>query len=424
MTINECIDDYIAKNQDYLKERTIYGYNTKKKQYAKMFGDVDISTFTQEYVQGYITKAQKQGTPKKTLQSNLALLFLVLRPYVQYQPFRYIVVEKDKEEKKVYSESDVKKIADYIVVHPRRLYTPILIAIYTGMRLSEITGLKWGDVDFAEKTITVKRNAAKVGGKEFVSTPKTKGGLRTIYMPDVLYEYLKAQKMGMEQGSYICTGTNDVQPMRSVQRSNELLCKKLSIKNCGMHAYRHAFASALLKTSTDFKTIAEVMGHSTITVTQNIYNHTTQERKNEVVAKAFGEKPTEQQCDYQAQINALQSQINNLCLMVGKMAQYIQDNTVQKKGKKGQEPQTMPCVEEKTLPITAQKKPNIQQIQDNGNDLRPPKFKVTDGYGNDKLFYSESELLENLDISKAELKKHLNGQYTILDDLEIIVVKI
>lgn len=424
MTISECIDDYINKNKEYLKERTIYSYNNKKLELLRTFGDVDIDAFTQEFLQNYINECQKQGTPKKTLQTRLALLFLALKPYKKYQPFRFVVVEKDKEEKKVYSENEVKQIADYIVAHPRRLYTPILIAIYTGMRLSEITGLKWEDVDFAEKTISIKRNATIVAGKEFVSTPKTKNGIRTVYMTDTLCEYLKPLKRAKD--FYVCTGSAEIQPARSVQRSNELLCKKLGIKNCGMHAYRHAFASALLKESTDFKTISEVMGHSNILITQNIYNHTTQARKNEVVAKAFGEKPTSNEqapVEIQAQINNLQAQVNNLCAMIGKMAQYIQDNTVQKKSRKRTEP-TTDWYEPKLPPITAQKKPNIQQLHDRENDTRPPKYKVTDGYGNDKLFYSDMELLEDLDISKKELQQHLNGQYTVLDDLEIMVVRI
>lgn len=424
MTIGECIDKYIEINKEYLKERTIYTYQNKKKEMLRTFGDADIDVFTQEYLQNYINECQKQGVPKKTLQTRLALLFLALKPYKKYQPFRFVAVEKDKEEKKVYSENDVKKIADYIIAHPRRLYTPILIAIYTGMRLSEITGLKWENVDFENKTISVKRNAAKIAGKDFVSTPKTKNGMRTVYMTDTLCEYLKP--LQKQKDFYVCTGSAEIQPARSVQRSNELLCKKLGIENCGMHAYRHAFASALLKESTDFKTISEVMGHSNILITQNIYNHTTQERKNEVIAKAFGEKPASNeqvQGEIQAQINNLQAQVNNLCAIIGRMAQYIQDNAVQKKGKKRTEP-TTDWYEPKLPPITAQKKPNIQQIQDRENDLRQPKYKVTDGYGNDKLFYSDMELLEDLDISKAELRKHLNGGYTILDDLEIMVVEV
>ena len=422
MTIGECIDKYIEINKEYLKERTIYTYQNKKKEMLRTFGDADIDVFTQEYLQTYINECQKQGVPKKTLCTRLSLLLLALKQYKSYQPFRFVAVEKDKEEKKVYSENDVKKIADYIIAHPRRLYTPILIAIYTGMRLSEITGLKWGDVDFEEKTISVKRNAAKIAGKDFVSTPKTKNGMRTVYMTDTLCEYLKPLQKAKD--FYVCTGSAEIQPARSVQRSNELLCKKLGIECCGMHAYRHTFASTLLKESTDFKTISEVMGHSNISITQNIYNHTTQERKNEVVAKAFGENIQSQennnpQCDWQQQINSLQAQVNNLCLTIGKMAQYIQDNIPTKKGKYKYKEQQEPM-----LPITAQKKPNIQQIQDRENDLRQPKYKVTDGYGNDKLFYSDMELLEDLDISKAELRKHLNGGYTILDDLEIMVVEV
>lgn len=406
MKISECIDKYIEQSKEYLKERTVLTYFSKKKGLIKIFGDADIDVFTQEYLQNYINECQKQGTPKKTICGRLSLLFLALKPYKTYQHFRFIAVEQDRKEKKVYSESDIKKIANYIIEHPRRLYTPILIAIYTGMRVSEITGLKWEDIDFENRTINVRRNATKLAGHAIVSTPKTKNGVRSIYLTDVLYEYLENQKK--DGNFYVCTGSEEVQGITGVQRSNQLLCKKLGIECCGMHAYRHAFASKLLKESTDFKTISEVMGHSNIGITQNIYNHTTQERRNEVIEKAFVENKPEippkeiehiqtpiQTIDYRPQINALQSQMNKLMVVLIKLTQYVQDNLK---------------IQEQLIAKNKRR-----------SETRHPKYKVIDGYGNTTLFYSQADLLEGLDISGTELKKHLNGYKTILDELEIYV---
>lgn len=424
MLLSECVKSYICDNNAYLKERTLIRYQAKIKEYIRTFGDIDIKNITQEFLQNYINNCQKKGDTKKVLQNRLSLLLVSLRPFQNFTRFRYVQVEKDMKAKEVYLESEVEMIEDYIAKHPKLSYAGTMIAINTGMRVSEIAGLKWADIDFDKRVLTVKRNATKENGKEIVSTPKTKNGYRTIYITASLAEYFKKQKQNADW--YVCSGSGEVRAVRTIQRANECLLKKLNITNRGMHAYRHAFATRLLEQSTDFKTISEVMGHSNILITQNIYNHTTQERRNEVVAKAFGEKSAsneQEQGEIQAQINNLQAQVNNLCAMIGRMAQYIQDNAVQKKGKKRTEP-TTDWYAPKLPPITVQKKPNIQQIHDRQNDTRPPKYKVTDGYGNDKLFYTTAELLEDLDISKAELRKHLNGQWTILDDLEICVTEL
>ncbi len=394
MKLQECIDKYIEDNMPYLKERTTLTYQGSKTRYINIFGNIDINEFTQDFSQNYINECQKtQGTKKSTLQNRLSLLLLALKPYKRFAPFKYIRVNADSKEKNIYSESDITKIQDYIIKHPKLSYIPIIIAIHTGMRVSEICGLKWGDIDFDNRTISINRTATKLHGQEIISTPKTKNGVRNVYITDTLYEYLK--KYASCKNYYICSGSENVKPVRSCQRSNELLCRKIGVRNCGMHAYRHAFATALLKHSTDFKSISEVMGHANIAITQNIYNHTTQARKNDVIKMAFEDAEEKREesktpppvIDYQPQINALQTQINGIRTIIARLMQYVQDNTQQAEKQK----------------------------------IGKPKYRTVDSYGNKKYFTTKKDLLEDLDITTQTLTKHLNGFPTVLDELEIYV---
>ena len=142
MRLSECIDNYISENLPYLKQRTVFTYRNKKAALIKAFGDVEIETLTQEAVQEYINRCQKNGETKKALQSRLSLLFCAIKPHRRYDRFKYIVVEKDTEGKNVYSESEVEKIAECINSERKKNQLPILIAIRTGLRLTEICGLK------------------------------------------------------------------------------------------------------------------------------------------------------------------------------------------------------------------------------------------------------------------------------------------
>lgn len=408
MLISECVDKYIEKESPYLKERTIWTYNNTKNALIKTFGDIDIGNFTQEFLQNYINECQSNGDKKNTIKGRMALLMRALKPYKNFEEFRFITVDADTKGKEIYTAEEIKKIQKYILARPyRKTYIPTMIAMHTGMRLSEITGLKWADVDFNGNVINIRRNVTRMGKQEFESLTKTKSGTRSIPMTAVLRTYLKPKRAS--EDLYVISNSTRTRNQRNVQRTNQVLCEKVGVRSLGMHAYRHAFATKLLKASQDFKAIADVMGHSSITITQNIYNHPTEEQHKEVVALAFGEKKKEvnlpqiiqPQVDYQPQINILRNEINELRMVVARLTQYIQDNL-----------HVMTTIE------------CLEKTQKEKVPKGKPKYKTVDEFGNETIFYDKKNLLENLDITSQELTKHLNGKETILDDIGVYVVEL
>ena len=187
MKLSELIDEYIANNAKYLKERTVMRYADEKKRLIRYFGDCDIEKFTQNLLQEKINFWQeREGITRKTCQNRLSLLMVALKPYKKFDRFRYIRVTADGKEKKIYSDEDIRKIVGYCLERPRIGYVGIMVAIFTGLRVAEICGLKWGDIDLDKKELTVRRNVFIKGGKVYVSTPKTRSGTRTVAMPDTL----------------------------------------------------------------------------------------------------------------------------------------------------------------------------------------------------------------------------------------------
>lgn len=394
MKLSECIDEYIENNKAYLKVTTIRGYEQRKRSLLNIFGDVDINTLTQECLQNYINKCQKEnGTTRKALRARLSLIITALKPYMQFRPFKYITVEKDAQNKEIYSESDIKKISDYISSHPNKKYIPIMIAIYVGLRVCEILGLKWSDIDFDNRIIHIRRNATRLDGENIISTTKTKNGIRDVCIVQNLYDFLYAYKRNDD--SFVCVTRNgNLNTKRGIQRLNQTLCEKLNVPRCGMHAYRHCFASRLLKESTDFKTISTIMGHSNIGITQNIYNHTTEERQLSLMRNAFSEK--EEQpislppvVDYSERFDTLQTQIDKLYAIIQDLTQ------------------------------------TIQQMNNNSPKCnQKPKYKIVDNFNHEKLCLNKKDVCQQLDISTQELTRHLNGFDTVLDELEIYVEEI
>lgn len=330
MLLSECLGSYIEKNKDYIKERTVYVYLKRKERLLKIFGDIDIKNFTQEYIQDTINKMASENTAQSSVVNLISLLKASLKPYKTFTKFKYSKL--NVKEKEIYTQEEVKKIEEYILEKPKSSYTPILIAINTGMRLGEIIGLKFKDIDFKNGLIKVERSVWGNGDAQTESSTKTKNGERIIPLTDTLKEYLKNLKCDNNE-FFVLTNNEKSKDLRAVQKTNKLLCIKLGIKPKGMHAYRHAFATRLLKNSQDFKSISKIMGHSNISITQNVYNHPDHKQLKNVIKNSFKQKENlpkirQQQTTMimQSQIEFLQRQINELNISLGRVVQFIQDN--------------------------------------------------------------------------------------------------
>ena len=396
MNLQECLENYINKTSKYLKERTIYTYKDRANRVLRELGDIDIDTITQDYLQNWVDNKQASGVSINSIKNTITMLKVALKPYRKFDKFRYVYSDNDLHEKEVYSEEDLNKIENYILANPKIRYAPIIIAINTGMRISEILGLKWEDIDLELGIINVDKSVWCKHGEVFESTTKTVSGNRTIPITDKLHEYLAKQEH-TNKGNYACSNNNHPRCYRSSLRTNTLLCKKLGVESCGLHAYRHNFASRLLKVSTDYKAISQLMGHSSIAITQNVYNHPTDEQKENVIKKAFGEETekinTTPVIDYSEQLANLSEQINTLTNIVSNLSKSIFWLLQQPK---------------------KQKKVNVV-------DENRAKYKVVDIEGKETYFANKQDLLKDLDITSYELTKHLQGENTVLDELGVYV---
>lgn len=314
MKLSEACDAYIDSVKPYIKPRTLETYQNRKAFWLRTIGDIDTNELTQQYIQDYINDCQEQGQKASAIKVRMEFLILVLKQYQQYQPFKYKRTEADLETKQVYTPDEINAIEQHILKNGKSAYIPIMIAINTGMRVSEISGLKWGDIDFDNKAINVQRNVVRAFGKKIEDTTKTKSGTRTIPMNDTLTEYLRQWKefLGGQPDCFVCSNNKEPRDVRGSQKTNERLCESLGIEPKGMHAYRHAFATKLLSVSQDYKSVAEIMGHSSIAITQSVYNHPSEQQRKSVIDKAFADDKQPETTELLTAILELTEQIKTL----------------------------------------------------------------------------------------------------------------
>ena len=167
-----------------------------------------------------------------------------------------------------------------------RLYVPAMVALFTGMRRSEVLALRWGRIDLDRNVIQVRESLEPTPLGVRFKTPKTKAGRRDITLPDILVaalrEYRTAQlefrlKLGVGRLQDDDLLFTDIEggPLTpntlSVAWFN--FTKRIGMPEITFHALRHSHASQLIDAGVDIVTISRRLGHAKPDITLRVYSH-------------------------------------------------------------------------------------------------------------------------------------------------------
>jgi Site-specific recombinase XerD len=165
----------------------------------------------------------------------------------------------------------------------------VYLALRTGMRIGEICALRWKDISFADETIhvgnTVQRikNIGAQGDSKtvlMIGSPKSDKSRRTIpLMPDIAALCRKFYRGNPE--CFVLTGKESCMEPRKLQRYLKSYTKECDIQDIHFHTLRHTFATRCVEVGFDVKTLSEVLGHASISVTLERYVHPNLNLKRE-----------------------------------------------------------------------------------------------------------------------------------------------
>ena len=300
ITIDEMIDIFIENRTSTIevKPTTLYNYSNKRT-HLKSLLNIKLKDFNINHY--YNWKKQMNETNISTRYKNDILKFLksVLNFAMTWYDFNL---------NKVYNKitkfndaSDIPKEMMYFTYDQWKQFISVEtnlqskvmfeILYYCGLRKGELRGLTWRDIDFVNKTLSVKKQITGRGGsvKEFqFSTPKTKSSIRTLPLNKLLLSDLKLLKKGIskEHGfndNYFVIG--DAFPIGSntiTSRKNRN-CKLAGVPQIRIHDFRHSCASLLINNGANVTIVAKYLGHTKIEETLNTYTHLFNSALNEVV---------------------------------------------------------------------------------------------------------------------------------------------
>lgn len=220
-----------------------------------------------------INRALEYGFNTKVIDTNLKITYKL-----KQLNFRHI---------DAFNKNDQDRLERYIIDNKKYYYYGILISLYTGLRIGELVSLKWENIDFKEKIIFVESTTCEISYNHktiiFEDTPKTNSSYRVIPISSTLIRLLR-ELLNNSTSQYVVSNKfGNRLNIRTYQQSFSNLLVRLNISHQGFHSLRHTFATRLLEKGIDIKTISELLGHSSPTITLDIYVHSSLENKRKAV---------------------------------------------------------------------------------------------------------------------------------------------
>ena len=301
ITVSEWADKWLWEiKKCELKPSTIQSYEDKIRNHIKKhLAPIKLQYLTSDHIQKMINNMVEQKLSYRTIEYSIKILKSMLKEAVIRQLIIRNVAEgvrlpkKTQKKMRIIPEKDIICFIDECKKESR-LGLPLVFLVYTGLRIGELQALKWENIDFNNKSIHIKESLKRVKTNYsnddkpkteiMIGTPKTEKSDRHLPMYDILERILKKQqiyqledklKIGeIYNNSNGFVFTNDIGShldYNTIRRALGRVLKACNMSNISLHSLRHTFASLGYKKGIDLKIMQELLGHSTLSVTANIY---------------------------------------------------------------------------------------------------------------------------------------------------------
>lgn len=268
MTVGEAIDKYIESKDAVLSPSTVAGYRRVRANALQDLMPRPVDSLTAQDVQRSINLMARDKSPK-TVRNAHGLLSAAMAVYRPDLVLRTTMPQKQRYDIAIPSDDDVAAIMCSAQGEPAEL--PILLAIWLGLRMSEILGLKWSDVDGS--VLHIRRALVDEGEK----TTKTYASQRDLLIPDYIAGLLARAP---HDGERVVTYTR-----RGLYVRFQTICRRAGVQHYRFHDLRHINASVMLALNVPNKYSQERLGHATDNMLQTVYQHTMAAQQLAVAAK-------------------------------------------------------------------------------------------------------------------------------------------
>ena len=274
-------------------------------------GKIKLQKLTPQQVQAFYSKKINEGLSPKTVNNVHGVLHKALDNAVKWNVLPRNICDAvtppriPRKELNYLNSDQAHTLLREVKEH--RLEALLTLAITTGMRRGELLALRWLDIDFKDGSLQVKRAVSYHKGYGYVeSEPKTSRSRRTIMLPDFVITILihhreeqqevqnKVGDVWVNKGLVFTNAWGDYYSPSTMLKVFKRFLESIDMPHMRFHDLRHSAATILLAMKVHPKIVQEILGHSQITTTMDIYSHampSLQDDATEQWEDKFGKKP-------------------------------------------------------------------------------------------------------------------------------------
>jgi len=290
-TLNEFLDEWLnTVVEERVRQRTLDGYKGKLRCHVRpVLGDTALANVRPIDIQRLYKQMLDDGLSPRTVRYTHFVLNNALDQAVKWNLLARNPAAQVDLPRRVRPDIMVlspEQVDNFLrAAEHDRYYALFTLAVTTGMRLGELLGLQWGEIDLEHGRITVRQSLVRSGKQWSLSEPKTSSSRRQIALPPSVIPVLRAHRrtQAQERLASEAYDNNDLvfataggQPLRRQNLSRrhfKPILKAAGLSDIRFHDLRHTCATLLLLAGENPKVISERLGHSSVAFTLDTYSH-------------------------------------------------------------------------------------------------------------------------------------------------------
>lgn len=282
-TFRQIAEDWQNKHWERVGFKTAEAYTAPFRRLMNKYGDAEAGDITAQSVYAYLSELGKQGFSRRSVQMHRDILNMIFNEAIvsgelTANPCAAVSMPRNLTTTKRELPGD-DAVAAVKAGHDQPFGLFALICLYAGLRRGEALALHYEDIDRPRGVIHVTKAVEFVGNNPHLKAPKTAAGARDAVLLDVLAEAIPKGK-----GLIFCRDDGGLLTKTQYRKRWSAYCKAIG-HDITAHQLRHGFATILYEAGIPDKDAQELLGHSSITVTRDVYTHIRQSRRQETASK-------------------------------------------------------------------------------------------------------------------------------------------
>lgn len=298
VTLRDCAEQKLSLQMPDIKESTYEKYRHIYDRYIlPEFGSLSPENISTEKIEKFKQKLiYEYRLSNRSVRDILIMLGSLLRYvsllYPSYKPVKIIYPREQKKEMRIMSDMEIRIFTNHLLSSLNPCTFGILLSLYSGIRIGEISALRWRNIDLKENNISIENTLQRVSlsdspdGRKttvIIGKPKTASSIRLIPIHDDIYGICRLMKS--DDDNFVLTASTRYMEPRSLQNQLKKHLDACGITDVHFHTLRHTFASKCVEAGVEIKVLSEILGHSKTSITFDRYVHTTMDFKRKNINK-------------------------------------------------------------------------------------------------------------------------------------------